>query len=106
MLVITAAVGIRLIQIHRLANATDDDDTPCDEVIEEDERRCLWATVEPNAPMPFSPPSARWAFRSIAKLGGWYDTKKTGRVGWQTVWRGWFKLQEYIVGWRAARRLR
>jgi len=106
MLVITAAVGLRLIQLHRLANAAEDHDTSCDEAMEEDEWRCLWATVEPNAPMPSSPPSARWAFRSIAKLGGWYDTKKTGRVGWQTVWRGWFKLQEYLVGWRAARRLR
>jgi hypothetical protein len=106
MLVITAAVGVRLIQLHRLANAADDNDTFCDEVMEEDEWRCLWATVERDKPMPSSPPTARWAFRSIAKLGGWYDTKKTGRAGWQTVWRGWFKLQEYLVGWRAAQRLR
>jgi len=106
MLVITAAVGIRLIQLHRLANAADENDTPCDKVMDEDEWRCLWATVEHNAAMPSSRPSARWAFGAIAKLGGWYDSKKTGRVGWQTVWRGWFKLQEYLVGWRAAQRLR
>ena len=103
MLVITAAIGIRLLQLHRLANQAEGDDTPCDQVLDEDEWRCLWATVETKAPIPDSAPSARWAFRTIAKLGGWYDTKKTGRVGWQTVWRGWFKLQEYVVGWRAAK---
>lgn len=103
MLVITAAIGIRLLQLHRLANQADDDDTPCDHVLDEDEWRCLWVTAETKTPMPESPPSVRWAFRTIAKLGGWYDTKKTGRVGWQTVWRGWFRLQEYVVGWRAAR---
>jgi hypothetical protein len=106
MLVITAAIGIRLLQLHRLANDADDKDTPCAKILDEDEWLCLWATVEPNAPMPSRPPTARWAFRAIAKLGGWYDTKKTGRVGWQTVWRGWFKLQEYVVGWRAARSFR
>ncbi len=92
MLVITAAIGVRLIQLHRLVNAADDDQS-CDEVLEEDEWSCLWATTEPKAPLPSSPPSAPWAFRAIAKLGGWYDTKKTNRVGWQTVWRGWFKLR-------------
>lgn len=106
MLVITAAIGIRLLQLHRLANASEADEIPCNEVIDEDEWRCLWATVESKAPMPTRPPTAHWALRAIAKLGGWYDTKKTGRVGWKTIWRGWFKLQEYTVGWRAARSLR
>lgn len=105
MLVITAAIGVRLLQLHRLTNASNADDISCNEVLNEDEWRCLWATVETKAPMPTNPPAANWALRAIAKLGGWYDTKKTGRVGWQTIWRGWFKLQEYVVGWRAARSL-
>jgi len=27
--------------------------------------------------------------RGQTRLGGWYDTKRTGRIGWQTLWHGW-----------------
>jgi hypothetical protein len=45
-------------------------------------------------------PSARWAFYAIAKLGGFADTKRTGRPGWDTIWHGWFRLQERLEGYQ------
>ena len=42
------------------------------------------------------PPSAHWAFYAISKLGGFPDTKCTGRPSWDTVWHGWFRLPERI----------
>ncbi len=35
---------------------------------------------------------------AIAKLGGFADTKCTGRPSWDTVWHGWFRLRERIDG--------
>ena len=43
---------------------------------------------------PAQPPSAEWAYRAIAKLGGWMNTQRTGRPGWQTIWYGMFRLAE------------
>ncbi len=40
---------------------------------------------------------------ALAKLGGWRDTKRTGRIGWQPLWRGWTQLETLVDGWRLAR---
>ena len=45
---------------------------------------------------PAQPPSAEWAYRAIAKLGGWMNTQRTGRPGWQTIWYGMFRLAERV----------
>ncbi|MBI4568194.1 MAG: hypothetical protein HY719_07340 [Planctomycetes bacterium] len=39
---------------------------------------------------------------TLAALGGWKDTKRTGRVGWEALWRGWDRLQERVTGYRVA----
>lgn len=36
---------------------------------------------------------------AVAKLGGWYNSKKTGTVGWSTLWHGWNRFQERLAGW-------
>lgn len=65
------------------------EDGSCETVLSPDEWHCLHVIAKPGARLPNGPPSARWALHAIARLGGWYDTKKTGRIGWQTLWRGW-----------------
>ena len=50
-------------------------------------------------------PTLRWAYEPIAKLGGWTDTKRTGRAGWDTMWHGWFRFQERLDTCLAAREL-
>ena len=35
-------------------------------------------------------------FREIAKLGGFLGRKHDGEPGWQTIWRGYQKLQSII----------
>lgn len=37
-------------------------------------------------------------FREIAKLGGFLVRKGDGEPGWQTVWRGYQKMQSLLVG--------
>jgi len=36
----------------------------------------------------------RWAYETLGKLGGRINGQRTGRVGWEAMWKGWFRLQE------------
>ena len=99
--VITAQVAVRLLQLRSLA--TTSPDLPCDSILNRDEWQCLWATVEPSKRVPRSPPTISWVLYAVAKLAGWRDTKRTGRVGWATLWKGWAKLEDRVAGWMLAR---
>lgn len=100
MVAITAHVAVRILQLHALANSADDK-TPCDRVLSTDEWHCLWACTSYAKPVPAKVPTVRWAYETIGRMGGWLDTKRTGRIGWQTLWEGWDKLQQRLAGWRA-----
>lgn len=41
-------------------------------------------------------------FRELAKLGGFLGRKHDGEPGWQTVWRGFQKMQSLLAGLRLA----
>lgn len=59
--------------------------------------KCLWLSLLKKGqqkPLPPEPPSIMWAYYGIAQLGGFLDTKRTGRVGWQTIWKGWARLAD------------
>ena len=101
MLAVTASIGIRILQLQVAATQPDTETQPTS--LDDDEWRCLWLSTE-KGPLPKHKPSAQWAYRAVAKLGGWYDSKRTGRAGWQTLWDGWTKLQIRLQGWRAAQR--
>jgi hypothetical protein len=98
-MVITAAVAVRILQLRSLSAS---EEKGCETVLEADEWQCLFANTEPGRPLPGQPPSAKWAYYALAKLAGWSDSKRTGRVGWQTLWTGWERLQFLLAGWRAA----
>ncbi len=104
MLVITAFLAVRLLQLReRLDAPVDMPETTCETVLSEDEWKVLWLSTEHNQPLPKIAPSARWAFYGIAKLGGFADTKRTGRPGWDTIWHGWFRLQERLDGYQLSK---
>jgi hypothetical protein len=104
MLVITAFLAVRLLQLREHLDApTDAPETTCETVLSEDEWKVLWVSTERIQPLPKIAPSARWAFYAIAKLGGFTDTKRTGRPGWDTVWHGWFRLRERLDGYQLSK---
>lgn len=74
----------------------------CEQVLSDEQWRVLWVT-DRKSPPPASPPPLSWACLAIARLGGFLDTKRTGRPGWSTLWEGWSRLQERIEGFRLAR---
>ena len=98
--VILAFVAIRLLQLRE--RHEDDPDASCQDVLTETEWKVLWMAIEKSRP-PKKVPTANWAYRAIARLGGWHDSKRTGRVGWDSYWLGWQKLQERIEGYEAAK---
>ena len=103
--VILAFVAIRLLQLREGASDTEANQTRlCTAILEPTQWRVLWVTMERSKP-PQKIPTQQWAYYAIARLGGWIDTKRTGRVGWETMWRGWFRLAERVEGFKSARDL-
>jgi len=103
MVVILSFLAIRLLQLKEHFEpellSSEENKVPicCEELLTEIEWKVLWKTVEKKA-LPENPPNATWAYQAIAKLGGWSNSKRTGKASWATVWKGWFKLTERVQG--------
>jgi len=107
MAVILAFVAVRVMQLREVLHerrTPEAKERRCDEVLEAVEWKVLWLSRE-NKALPQTPPSLRWAYESVAKLGGWIDTKRTGRAGWKALWEGWFILEQRVDGYRLAQQL-
>lgn len=106
MLVITAFLAIRLLQLREyLQPALDESpEQECATVLTQEEWTVLWVSSK-GMPLPETVPSLRWACLAIARLGGFADTKRNGRPGWDTLWKGWDRLQQRIEGYRLARQM-
>lgn len=107
MIVILSFLAIRMLQLKEYFEpellTLDENDVcvSCEELLTEIEWKVLWKTVE-KKDLPSSPPSAAWAYQAIAKLGGWSDSKKTGKASWATIWEGWYRLTERVEGFLLA----
>jgi hypothetical protein len=97
--VILAFIAVRLLQLRELAETAPE--TPCDSLLPEVHWKMLWASTE-RRHLPNRPPGLQWALHALGRLGGWKDTKRTGRVGWDALWAGWFKLRERLRGYELA----
>ena len=90
MAVILMFVAVRLLQIRealmlpytRKDDKTWNENTPASKVVSDEEWKVLWITKE-NKPLPKKVPPLTWLFQTIAKLGGWCNSKRTGIPGWQ-----------------------
>jgi len=96
---ILAFVAVRLLQMRECK----DTEVLCDQFLKPEEWKLLWLSIMKDKPLPEKPPPLKWAYYGIAKLGGWIDTKRNGRVGWQAMWKGYNVLQERREGWKLAR---
>lgn len=94
LIVIKAAISVKMLEISKMREK---EESTCLEVLEESEWRLLWRAVEESEP-PAQAPSGAWAYKAIAKLGGWYDSKRTGRAGPAALNRGLEKLELLKLG--------
>ncbi len=68
-------------------------DAPCDRLLNDHQWHVLWTSVE-KTKLPLKVPSLKWAGSAIAKLGGFMDSKRTGRPGYKALWKGWISLMD------------
>ncbi|MGB0679679.1 MAG: IS4 family transposase [Polyangiales bacterium] len=105
MMAILLPMAVRLLCLRELREQDSDDAHPvlCDQVLETDQWQCLWLHTETGKALPEEPPRCRWAYLALAKLGGFCDSKRTGRASWNTLWDGLLKLNNYVIGFRLAK---
>lgn len=110
MLVILSFVAIRMLQLKEhfekesIEESKDMEQQSCEGILSSTQWKVLWATIVKKA-LPTKPPSAAWAYSAIAKLGGWTNSKRTGKASWATIWNGWFKLSERVSGFLLAQEI-
>ena len=95
--VIQAFIAIRLMQLQELTqNKNAAKEISCEPFLSNLSWKILWKKTERKKAIPDTPPSLYWAYYAIAKLDGWYDSKRTGRVGIKAMWSGWIKLMTLV----------
>lgn len=105
---ITSHIAGRLLQLRSLAELSPDADSSF--VLTHEEQVCLLAIAEEiEAKIPGRTNqleiavTAQEAILIIAKLGGWQKrNKRYDKPGWQTLWRGWSRFQEWLLAWKGA----
>lgn len=115
---ILAFIGIRLLQLResftlpvylkRLGLEREAEQVatqPCDKVLSMDEWQVLVQMDRTTSLNNGQVPSLQWAYLAIARLGGFTDSKRTGMAGWDTLWKGWQRLQERVEGFILAKEM-
>jgi len=102
---IFAFIAVKLLQMREIVLSSPDElnqDTPATHILTTDEWKVLWITTKKSKP-PKEPPNIKWAYKSLGKLGGWHDSKRTGIIGWNALWKGWFRLMDKVESYTDAR---
>lgn len=99
--VIYAFVATRLLALRFIKEVDELSTESCEKVLGAKAWKLLWLKLESKS-LPKEVPDMGWAYKSLAKLGGWKDTKRTGRASIKALWEGWFKLQTILEGYDLA----
>lgn len=101
MSVILAFIATRLLQLRFIREVEELPAQSCKTTLGDRAWKLLWLKVE-SPVLPKNEPDMRWAYCSLARLGGWKDTKRTGRASVKALWQGWLKLQTILEGYELA----
>ncbi len=102
--VILAFIATRLLQLRFMNESKELSSSCCERVLKGKAWKLMWLKLEKKK-LPKEAPNISWAYKSIARLGGWKDTKRTGRASVKTLWQGWFRLQTILEGYELAKSL-
>ena len=111
-----AFIAVRLLQLKEaltlviylkkkglITQAGRHENTRCDTILETDEWQLLMHLYPYRGMKKGKAPALKWAYQSIAKMGGFNDTKRTGIASWLTVREGWSRLQNMLIAYRAGK---
>jgi hypothetical protein len=87
-----AIIAIRLLQLRETSRQQPQ--TPARHAVEQN----LIETMQRFFNLPPTDLTLREFWRLVARLGGFLGRKSDGDPGWQTLWRGWLRLQD--LAWR------
>lgn len=91
---IAGVVAVRLLQLREAAHDPRNAQEPAIEHVEP-----LWVKVVATLARTDANTMTLQAFyHAIARRGGWLARKHDGPPGWQTLWRGWQKISDLIIG--------
>lgn len=96
MAVILAFIACRLMQLKDMGDKPEGETTPCTLCLSAPQWKLLYRATYKKSPNKNELPTIRWAYHSLGKLGGWNDSKRTGRVGWKTLNEGLTKLNNML----------
>ena len=71
-----------------------------DEVLETEKWQVLYLATQKQKQIPMQIPTLREGVRWIASLGGFLGRKGDGEPGVKTLWRGWQRLEDMVIGWQ------
>ena len=77
-------------------------DAACTVAFSSREWQVLNRYQHPDAPLPSKPPTLRQAQRWVAQLGGFLARRGDGEPGVKVLWRGWQRLQDFVIVSRLA----
>ena len=102
--VILAFIATRLLQLRFMNESETLSKTSCESVLKGKVWKLMWLKVE-GKKLPSEAPDISWAYRGIARLGGWKDTKRTSRASIKSLWQGWLRLQTILEGYELSKSL-
>lgn len=88
-----AIIAVRLLQLREASRQQPE--TPARHLVAPE----LITTVQNYLKLPPGDLTLREFWRAVARLGGFLARKSDGDPGWQTIWRGWLKLQD--LAWQS-----
>ncbi len=91
---VLAVVAARLLALKHMAHHEPDE--PAGRCVSMDHVRVLAAYTK----KPIKCFTVYHFWREVARLGGFLGRKHDGEPGWQTIWRGWQKLDLMVLGAR------
>lgn len=94
LLALLGILGIVATQLLKLRDLSrQQPDRPAKEVIEKEIIEIVKSKYNLDGEI-----SLRELWRRIAMLGGFLGRKSDGNPGWQTIWKGWLRIQDMLAG--------
>jgi hypothetical protein len=94
--VVHAFIACRLMQLKDMGDSPAGNDAPCTLCLTPAQWQLLYKAMYKKRPDNSATPSIKWAYQSLGKLAGWYDSKRTGRLSWKTLSEGLAKLDNMM----------
>ena len=94
LLALLGILGVVAIELLRLRDLSrQEPDRPAKDVVEKEVIEIVRVKYNLNGEI-----SLRELWRRIAMLGGFLGRKSDGNPGWQTIWKGWLRIQDMLTG--------